>query len=169
MKSENDLSISEPQRFGMRERWLANPRMVSTTDRDQSRAPCDFYIFTVDRKFATGRLSFTKCKFMQPMVAGDFAESSRCGRGYGQEFVRSILGDYGNKDYQDLLLGVDDVLNHHPEIDPQKIHIVGGSYGGFMTNWIVEGTRIVSALPSHSGPISNWISFYGTSDIGPFS
>lgn len=44
----------------------------------------------------------------------------RGGQGYGQEFVRSILGDYGNKDYQDLLLGVDDVLNHHPEIDPQK-------------------------------------------------
>ncbi|MFR4955109.1 MAG: alpha/beta hydrolase family protein, partial [Enterococcus gallinarum] len=60
-----------------------------------------------------------------------------------------------------------DVLNHHPEIDPQKIHVVGGSYGGFMTNWIVGHTdRFCSAVTQRS--ISNWISFYGTSDIGPF-
>lgn len=91
----------------------------------------------------------------------------RGGNGYGQEFVRSILGDYGNKDYIDLMLGVDEVLAKHPEIDPGQLYVAGGSYGGFMTNWIVGHTdRFQAAVTQRS--ISNWISFYGTSDIGPF-
>ena len=94
--------------------------MVSTTDRDQSRAPCDFYIFTVDRKFADGETFFYEMQVHAANGYGVILLNPRGGQGYGQEFVRSILGDYGNKDYQDLLLGVDDVLNHHPEIDPQK-------------------------------------------------
>lgn len=90
----------------------------------------------------------------------------RGGQGYGQAFVKSILGDYGNKDYQDLLLGVDAVVANHPEIDTNTIHVAGGSYGGFMTNWIVGHTdRFCAAVTQRS--ISNWISFYGTSDIGP--
>ena len=46
-------------------------------------------------------------------------------------------------------------------------NVAGGSYGGFMTNWIVTHTdRFRAAVTQRS--ISNWISFYGTSDIGPF-
>ncbi|EFR30619.1 hypothetical protein HMPREF9257_0674 [Eremococcus coleocola ACS-139-V-Col8] len=44
------------------------------------------------------------------------------------------MGDYGYKDYEDLMLGLDDVLAQHPEIDPKALYVVGGSYGGFMTN-----------------------------------
>ena len=58
----------------------------------------------------------------------------RGGAGYGQDFVAAILGDYGYKDYEDLMLGLDDVLAQHPEIDPKALYVVGGSYGGFMTN-----------------------------------
>lgn len=91
----------------------------------------------------------------------------RGGQGYGQDFVKAILGEYGKKDFEDLMLGVDAVLVDHPEIDPKKVHVVGGSYGGFMTNWIVGHTdRFASAVTQRS--ISNWLSFYGTSDIGPF-
>ncbi|GEK91626.1 S9 family peptidase [Alkalibacterium kapii] len=91
----------------------------------------------------------------------------RGGNGYGQEFVASILGDYGNKDYQDLMLGVDHALIEHPEIDKERVFVAGGSYGGFMTNWIVGHTdRFKAAITQRS--ISNWISFYGTSDVGAF-
>ncbi|AZP03925.1 S9 family peptidase [Jeotgalibaca ciconiae] len=91
----------------------------------------------------------------------------RGGNGYGQEFVASILGDYGNKDYEDLMLGTTHVLNEHPEIDASHLYVAGGSYGGFMTNWIVGHTdRFRAAISQRS--ISNWISFYGTSDIGAF-
>ena len=86
---------------------------------------------------------------------------------YGQNFVKSILGDYGNHDFDDLMMGVDYILEIHPEVDADQLYVAGGSYGGFMTNWIVTHTdRFRAAVTQRS--ISNWISFYGTSDIGPF-
>ena len=86
---------------------------------------------------------------------------------YGQDFVKSILGDYGNHDFDDLMMGVDYILETHPEVDADQLYVAGGSYGGFMTNWIVTHTdRFRAAVTQRS--ISNWISFYGTSDIGPF-
>jgi dipeptidyl aminopeptidase/acylaminoacyl peptidase len=91
----------------------------------------------------------------------------RGGNGYGQEFVAAILGDYGNKDYEDLMLGTDYVLEQYPEIDTDNVYVAGGSYGGFMTNWIVGHTdRFKAAVTQRC--ISNWISFYGTSDVGAF-
>lgn len=89
----------------------------------------------------------------------------RGGHGYGQDFVASILGAYGRNDYEDLMLGVDYVTSKYPEI--KDLYVTGGSYGGFMTNWIVGmNQRFKKAVTQRS--ISNWISFYGTSDIGPF-
>ncbi|WP_423188547.1 prolyl oligopeptidase family serine peptidase [Alkalibacterium sp. f15] len=91
----------------------------------------------------------------------------RGGNGYGQAFVASIIGGYGNKDYEDLILGTDHVLLKHPEIDKDRVFVAGGSYGGFMTNWIVGHTdRFKAGVTQRS--ISNWISFYGTSDVGAF-
>ncbi|MEG2708701.1 MAG: S9 family peptidase, partial [Vagococcus sp.] len=91
----------------------------------------------------------------------------RGGQGYGQDFVKAILGDYGNEDYQDLMLGLDDVLTEYTDIDKNQVYVAGGSYGGFMTNWIVGHTnRFKAAVTQRS--ISNWISFYGTSDVGAF-
>lgn len=89
----------------------------------------------------------------------------RGGSGYGQKFVASILDNYGDEDFQDLMNGTDYVLENHPEIDKERVYVGGGSYGGFMTNWIVTHTdRFKAAVTQRS--ISNWISFYGTSDVG---
>jgi Dipeptidyl aminopeptidases/acylaminoacyl-peptidases len=90
----------------------------------------------------------------------------RGGSGYGQEFVASILDNYGDEDYQDLMNGTDYVLENYPSIDSERVYVAGGSYGGFMTNWMVTHTdRFKAAVTQRC--ISNWISFYGTSDIGP--
>lgn len=106
---------------------------------------------------------------MQALAAegyGVILLNPRGGSGYGQEFVASILNNYGDEDYQDLMNGVDYVLENHPEIDSDSLYVAGGSYGGFMTNWIVTHTdRFKAAVTQRS--ISNWISFYGASDIGP--
>ncbi|WP_462412300.1 S9 family peptidase [Neobacillus sp. Marseille-QA0830] len=89
----------------------------------------------------------------------------RGSHGYGQEFVDAVRGDYGGNDYQDLMNGVDYVLQHYDFIDEDRLGVTGGSYGGFMTNWIVGQTnRFKAAVTQRS--ISNWISFYGVSDIG---
>lgn len=89
----------------------------------------------------------------------------RGSHGYGQEFVNAVRGDYGGNDYNDLMNAVDFALESFSFIDRERLGVTGGSYGGFMTNWIVGHTdRFKAAVTQRS--ISNWISFYGVSDIG---
>lgn len=89
----------------------------------------------------------------------------RGSHGYGQEFVNAVRGDYGGGDYQDVMDAVDYAISEYGFIDKDRLGVTGGSYGGFMTNWIVGHTdRFKAAVTQRS--ISNWISFYGVSDIG---
>ena len=83
---------------------------------------------------------------------------------YGSDFS-DIRGQYGSIDYQDLMTFTDLVLEKYPDIDEQKIGCLGGSYGGFMVNWIIGHTDRFAAANSQRS-ISNWLSFYGVSDIG---
>ena len=95
-----------------------------------------------------------------------FFTNPRGGDGRGNEFL-DIFGKYGTIDYDDLMKFTDVVLEKYPAIDAARVGVTGGSYGGFMTNWIVGHTnRFACAAMQRS--ISNWISFYGTSDIGMF-
>ncbi|MDQ0415124.1 S9 family peptidase [Mesobacillus stamsii] len=89
----------------------------------------------------------------------------RGSHGYGQQFVNAVRGDYGGGDYQDVMDAVDYALQNYDFIDKNRLGVTGGSYGGFMTNWIVGHTdKFKAAVTQRS--ISNWISFYGVSDIG---
>ncbi|MBE3594194.1 MAG: S9 family peptidase [Candidatus Carbobacillus altaicus] len=91
----------------------------------------------------------------------------RGSHGYGQAFVDAVRGDYGGDDMRDLMHALDVVLERETWIDPSRLAVMGGSYGGFMTNWIISHTdRFRVAITDRS--ISNWLSFYGTSDIGTF-
>lgn len=86
--------------------------------------------------------------------------------GRGNEFG-DLRGRYGTLDYEDLMAFTDAVLKAYPQIDPARVGVTGGSYGGFMTNWIIGHTdRFAAAATQRS--ISNWVSFYGYSDIGPY-
>lgn len=84
---------------------------------------------------------------------------------YGQQFTLGCIGDYGGHDYKDLMAAVDYAISLGG-IDENRLTATGGSYGGFMTNWIVTQTDRFRAGISHRS-ISNWISFWGVSDIGP--
>ncbi|MEX3624131.1 S9 family peptidase [Viridibacillus arvi] len=89
----------------------------------------------------------------------------RGSHGYRQEFVDAVRGDYGGGDYADIMAGLDAVIANQDWIDTDRLGVTGGSYGGFMTNWIVGHTnRFKAAVTQRS--ISNWISFFGVSDIG---
>ncbi|HET6890637.1 MAG TPA: S9 family peptidase [Pyrinomonadaceae bacterium] len=82
--------------------------------------------------------------------------------GYGQKFSDGTLGEWGGGDYRDLMTGVDEVLRRHSWINADRLGVTGGSYGGFMTNWIITQTpRFKAAVASAS--VSNLISFYATS------
>ena len=78
-----------------------------------------------------------------------------------------IFGDYGGTDYKNLMDFADAVLKAYPQIDPARVCETGGSYGGFMSNWIIGHTDRFCCVASQRS-ISNWLSFYGVSDIGYF-
>jgi dipeptidyl aminopeptidase/acylaminoacyl peptidase len=82
--------------------------------------------------------------------------------GYGQKFSDGTINEWGGGDYKDLMLGVDEALKRYSWIDPNRLAVTGGSYGGFMTNWIITQTpRFKAAVAAAS--LSNLISFYSTS------
>lgn len=95
-----------------------------------------------------------------------FWTNPRGSDGHGDCFA-DIRGKYGTIDYSDLMAFTDAVLEKYPSINPRKIGETGGSYGGFMSNWILGHTNRFAAIATQRS-IYNWISFFGTSDIGPY-
>lgn len=91
----------------------------------------------------------------------------RGSHGYGQKFVDACRGDYGGKDYGDLMAVMDWVVANVDYVDANRLGVTGGSYGGFMTNWIVGHTNRFKAAATQRS-ISNWTSFTGASDIGSY-
>ena len=82
--------------------------------------------------------------------------------GYGQKFADGSINDWGGGDYRDLMKGVDEALARFPFLDKDRMGVMGGSYGGYMTNWVITQTdRFKAAVASAS--LSNLISFYSTS------
>jgi dipeptidyl aminopeptidase/acylaminoacyl peptidase len=84
--------------------------------------------------------------------------------GYGREFSLAVRGAWGEKDYLDILAGVDALLQRG-YIDEQRMGVTGGSYGGFMTNWLIGHTdRFKVAVTDRS--VTNLASDFGSCDFG---
>jgi dipeptidyl aminopeptidase/acylaminoacyl peptidase len=88
----------------------------------------------------------------------------RGGDGRGSAF-QDIRGRYGDLDYHDLMVFTDWCADNLHFVDGLRLGVTGGSYGGFMTNWIVTQTGRFKAAVSQRG-ISNWVSKFGGCDIG---
>ena len=82
----------------------------------------------------------------------------------GDDFA-FIRGKYGTVEYQNLMDFTDCVLAHYPQLDANRLGVTGGSYGGFMTNWIIGHTHRFACAASQRS-ISNFVSMEGTSDCG---
>lgn len=105
---------------------------------------------------------------MQALAAAGYAVlfgNPRGSFGYGQAFAQGCRGDFGNGDYRDLMAMVDNAIAQCDFVDGDRLGVMGGSYGGLMTNWIVGQESRFGAAVSLRG-ISNWLSFHGLSDIG---
>lgn len=90
------------------------------------------------------------------------AVNPRGSAGYGQKFADGCINDWGRGDYRDLMLAVDEALRRYPQLDARRMGVMGASYGGYMTNWVITQTdRFRAAVPVAS--LSNLISFYATS------
>ena len=92
--------------------------------------------------------------------------NQRGSTGYGDAFATKIIGDWGNLDYKDLMAGVDAAIERGL-VDPDRMGVCGLSGGGNLSCWIVGNTdRFKAAVPEN--PVTNFVSFYGVSDIGPY-
>ena len=86
----------------------------------------------------------------------------RGSNGYGQKFSDGTINEWGGGDYRDLMAGLDEALRKYSWIDAARLGVTGGSYGGFMTNWIITQTPRFRAAVSVAS-VSNLVSFYSTS------
>lgn len=84
------------------------------------------------------------------------------GRGNGFDDIRCV---YGVKDYHDIMAFTDWCVENLPFVDEKRMGVTGGSYGGYMTNWIITQTDRFKAACAQR-PISNWVSKCGSCDIG---
>ncbi len=92
-----------------------------------------------------------------------FYTNPRGSTGYGQKFERGIEGEWGGKDYTDVMNGVEAALQKYPWVDRDRLGVTGGSYGGYMTNWIVGHTNIFKAAVTLRSVV-NFVSDEGTRD-----
>lgn len=92
--------------------------------------------------------------------------NARGSDGYGGEFRDSLYGGWGDHDMPDQMAAVD-ALVENGLVDPEKLFITGGSYGGFMTAWIISHTQRFKAAVAQRG-VYYFMSFYGTTDIPRF-
>jgi dipeptidyl aminopeptidase/acylaminoacyl peptidase len=82
--------------------------------------------------------------------------------GYGSAFGNAIKNAYPSKDYDDLMAGVDSLIGRG-YIDADRLYVFGCSGGGVLTSWIVGHTNRFAAASANC-PVTNWLSFVGTTD-----
>ncbi len=93
-----------------------------------------------------------------------FYTNPRGGNGRGETFAAAICGGWGDLDYRDVMSATD-YLSDLPYVNQNKLGITGGSYGGYMTNWVIgHTTRFKAAVTQRS--VVDLFSFVGSSDIG---
>jgi dipeptidyl aminopeptidase/acylaminoacyl peptidase len=86
--------------------------------------------------------------------------------GYGQAFTDSISGDWGGKPFEDLKLGLAAALKQYPWLDGDRACVLGGSYGGYMTNWIAgQWPDRFKCIVSHDGIFDNRTMYYSTEEL----
>jgi dipeptidyl aminopeptidase/acylaminoacyl peptidase len=104
---------------------------------------------------------------MQLLVAQGYVvlyTNPRGSCGYGYEFALAVRGAWGEKDSIDIMNGVDELVKRG-YIDEQRIGVTGGSYGGFMTNWLIgHYDRFKVAITDRC--VSNMATIFGASDVG---
>jgi dipeptidyl aminopeptidase/acylaminoacyl peptidase len=86
--------------------------------------------------------------------------------GYGQAFTDSISGDWGGKPFDDLKLGLEAALKQYPWLDSDRMCALGGSYGGYMMNWIAgQWPDRFKCIVSHDGIFDNRSMYYSTEEL----
>jgi dipeptidyl aminopeptidase/acylaminoacyl peptidase len=159
------LELSAPERFSFKasdgievEGWVMKPQRSHNLP-----------VPTVVEIHGGPRTAYGCCFMLefQLLAAAGFSvvfTNPRGSAGYSEDFAATIPKNYGDRDFKDIMEAVDHLIEAGIA-DKTRLGVTGGSYGGYMTNWIVGHTdRFKAAVTQRS--ISNWVSFFGSSDIG---
>lgn len=84
--------------------------------------------------------------------------------GYGQKFTDEITNDWGGRAYVDVMKGVDSAIAKYPFVDGTKMAAAGGSYGGYLADWIATHTGRFKAIISHAG-VYDKVAMYATEEL----
>ncbi|HYW65330.1 MAG TPA: S9 family peptidase [Candidatus Dormibacteraeota bacterium] len=84
--------------------------------------------------------------------------------GYGQKFTDEITNDWGGKAYVDVMKGIDAAIAKYPFIDKTRLAAAGGSYGGYMADWLATHTDRFKAIISHAG-VYDKVSMFATEEL----
>ncbi len=160
-----DLDLHNPEPFSFEasdgetvEGWVVKPA-------NTGKVPVILYVHG-GPKTAFGNAYFHEFQVFAAKGYAVLYTNPRGSDGYSEAFA-DIRGRYGERDYEDLMEAIDFAIQRDPSLDGTRLAIAGGSYGGFMTNWAITQTdRFKAAVTDRS--ISNWWTFWGTSDIGPY-
>ena len=85
--------------------------------------------------------------------------------GVSSQFQNAVRNDWGGVPYQDIITGINYAVNNYNYLDKDKICAAGGSYGGYMINWINGHTDMFKCLVNHDGAFSVISKFYGTEEL----
>nr|WP_282550590.1 S9 family peptidase [Halonatronomonas betaini] len=158
--------ISEPEHFTVKasdgvelDAWIIKP--VGYQEGEKYPAVLEIH---GGPKTVYGSIFFNEFQILANAGYAVIFSNPRGSDGRGNEFA-DIRGGYGQRDYQDLMEVANTALERYDLIDADRLGVAGGSYGGYMTNWIVGQTdRFKAAVSQRS--ISNWVSMFATTDIG---
>src|SRR5579872_506341 len=140
------------------EGWLLAPR-----DAASGKRPLIVYIHG-GPMVAYGEAFFFEYQFLAGQGFGVWYPNIHGSSSYGREYQLSIHADWGNLDYQDILAGSEEAASR-PWVDPDRLGVIGGSYGGYMTAWVIGHTdRFKAAVVERC--LCNIVSFFGTMDYG---
>ncbi|MCL6551750.1 MAG: S9 family peptidase [Firmicutes bacterium] len=163
------VALSVPQRFAFRgaDDWTIEGWVMAPVGAEPAaRAPTILCIHGGPHA-AYGETFFHEFQVLAGKGYALVFTNPRGSQGYGQTFTAATHHDWGGKDCADILAGLDAALARFPFLDPDRLGIQGGSYGGFMTNWIIGHTaRFKAAVTMRS--IANCLSQWGTSDLAYF-
>ena len=161
------LRLSSPEHFTFRNNegaeidgWIIRPPNL----REGERCPAILEIHGGPRSIY-GDGIFHEFQLLAAEGYAVIYTNPRGSAGYDEAYAKAVMGHYGEGDYDDLMKFTDESLRRFSFIDPSRLGVCGGSYGGYMTNWIVTQTdRFRAAVTFRS--VCNWVSKFGTSDIG---
>jgi dipeptidyl aminopeptidase/acylaminoacyl peptidase len=140
--------------------WILAPRRLGRT----RKGPAVLYIHGGPAT-QYGHAFFHEFQVLAARGYTVFYSNPRGGTGYSEKHLNAIVGKWGTIDYDDLMAFTEVALRLARHVDRHRVAVAGGSYGGYMTNWIIGHTRrFACAITSRS--ISNFMSFVGSSDFG---